>query len=101
MSSGASVTPGRPWDKPAQRPLQLILDVSYTSGHHNSTFHALKFLRTHCLMMLSPTPTKTHCPDLNKEFEVPPYSQSVTLGSQVELRCHPPNGQPRPRVSND
>ena len=35
---------------------------------------------------------------LNKEFEVPPYSQSVTLGSQVELRCHPPNGQPVPRI---
>ena len=50
-------------------------------------------------MVLSPSPTKAHFPDLNKEFEVPPYSQSVTLGSQVELRCHPPSGQPRPRVS--
>ena len=38
-------------------------------------------------------------PDLNKEFEVPPYSQSVELGSQVEMRCHPPSGQPQPRVS--
>ena len=36
--------------------------------------------------------------DLNKIFEVPPYSQSVTLGKQVELRCHPPMGKPRPRV---
>ena len=39
-------------------------------------------------------------PDLNKEFEVPPYSQSVELGSQVEMRCHPPSGQPKPRVSH-
>jgi hypothetical protein len=36
---------------------------------------------------------------LNKEFEVPPYSQSVVLGQQVELRCHPPQGVPAPRVS--
>ena len=36
--------------------------------------------------------------DLNKEFEVPPYSQSVQLGSQVEMRCHPPKGKPQPRV---
>ena len=36
--------------------------------------------------------------DLNKVFEVPPYSQSVTLGKQVEIRCHPPKGKPRPRV---
>ncbi len=35
---------------------------------------------------------------LNKEFEVPPYSQSVVLGQQVELRCHPPEGTPPPRV---
>ena len=39
-------------------------------------------------------------PDLRKEFEVPPYSQSVELGSQIELRCHPPQGKPKPRVSN-
>lgn len=37
--------------------------------------------------------------DLRKEFEVPPYSQTVELGSQIELRCHPPVGKPRPRVS--
>ena len=36
--------------------------------------------------------------DLNKEFEVPPYSQSVQLGSQVEMRCHPPRGQPSPDI---
>jgi hypothetical protein len=35
---------------------------------------------------------------LNKVFEVPPYSQSVTLGKQVEIRCHPPKGKPRPRI---
>ena len=39
-------------------------------------------------------------PDLRKEFEVPPYSQSVELGSQIELRCHPPQGKPKPRVSD-
>ena len=38
-------------------------------------------------------------PDLRKEFEVPPYSQSVDLRSQIELRCHPPKGVPKPRVS--
>jgi hypothetical protein len=37
--------------------------------------------------------------DLRKEFEVPPYSQKVELGSQIELRCHPPDGKPKPRVS--
>lgn len=35
---------------------------------------------------------------LRKEFEVPPYSQSVELGSQIQLRCHPPKGVPKPRV---
>lgn len=35
---------------------------------------------------------------LRKEFEVPPYSQTVELGSQIELRCHPPVGKPRPRI---
>lgn len=39
-------------------------------------------------------------PDLRKEFEVPPYSQSVELRSQIELRCHPPKGVPKPRVRN-
>lgn len=36
---------------------------------------------------------------IRKEFEVPPYSQSVELGSQIQLRCHPPKGVPKPRVS--
>lgn len=35
---------------------------------------------------------------LRKEFEVPPYSQNVELGSQIELRCHPPKGVPKPRI---
>ena len=38
-------------------------------------------------------------PVIRKEFEVPPYSQSVELGSQIQLRCHPPKGVPKPRVS--
>ena len=38
-------------------------------------------------------------PVIRKEFEVPPYSQSVELGSQIQLRCHPPKGVPTPRVS--
>ena len=37
--------------------------------------------------------------DLNKEFEVPPYSQTVVEGGQVELRCHPPPGRPAPALS--
>ncbi len=37
---------------------------------------------------------------MRKEFEVPPYSQSVELRSQIELRCHPPKGVPKPRVSS-
>ena len=43
-------------------------------------------------------PTFSPFADLNKEFEVPPYSQSVQLGSQVEMRCHPPRGQPSPDI---
>lgn len=38
---------------------------------------------------------------LRKQFEVPPYSKSVELGSQIEIRCHPPLGVPKPRVSYD
>ena len=37
-------------------------------------------------------------PDLRKQFEVPPYSQQVVRGGQVEVRCHPPKGKPPPRV---
>ena len=36
--------------------------------------------------------------DLKKQFEVPPYSQQVAKGAQVEVRCHPPRGKPTPRV---
>ena len=31
-------------------------------------------------------------------FEVPPYSQQVALGSQVQMRCHPPKGKPAPTI---
>ncbi len=37
-------------------------------------------------------------PDLRKQFEVPPYSQQVAKGGQVEVRCHPPRGKPPPKV---
>jgi len=37
--------------------------------------------------------------DLRKEFDTPPYSQQIEIGSQAELRCHPPKGNPEPRVS--
>ena len=37
-------------------------------------------------------------PDLKKHFEVPPYSQQVSKGAQVEVRCHPPRGRPTPHV---
>ncbi|XP_014284948.1 netrin receptor UNC5B isoform X2 [Halyomorpha halys] len=35
---------------------------------------------------------------LKKQFESPPYSQSVEVDHQAELRCHPPAGVPPPRV---
>ena len=37
--------------------------------------------------------------DLRREFETPPYSRQVSLGSQVEMRCHPPKGKPAPMVT--
>jgi netrin receptor unc-5 len=37
--------------------------------------------------------------DLRREFETPPYSRQVALGSQVEMRCHPPKGKPTPTIS--
>ena len=37
--------------------------------------------------------------DLRKDFETPPYSTQIKLGSQAELRCHPPMGRPRPTVT--
>ena len=30
---------------------------------------------------------------------MPPYSQTVVEGGQVELRCHPPPGRPAPALS--
>ena len=35
---------------------------------------------------------------LKKEFEVPPYSDQILVGKQVEVRCHPPKGKPEPSV---
>lgn len=35
---------------------------------------------------------------LKKHFEVPPYSQQVSRGGQVEMRCHPPKGRPLPTL---
>ena len=35
---------------------------------------------------------------LRKDFDTPPYSQQIELGKQAELRCHPPKGNPPPRV---
>ena len=29
---------------------------------------------------------------------MPPYSQQVTVGGQVEMRCHPPKGKPTPTI---
>ena len=37
--------------------------------------------------------------DLRREFETPPYSRQVALGTQVEMRCHPPKGKPTPMVT--
>ena len=37
--------------------------------------------------------------DLKKQFEVPPYSQQVSRGHQVQIRCHPPKGRPTPKIS--
>ena len=35
---------------------------------------------------------------LKKEFETPPYSDQTRAGQQLEVRCHPPKGKPRPNV---
>ena len=35
---------------------------------------------------------------LKKEFETPPYSDQTRVGQQLEVRCHPPKGKPRPKV---
>ncbi|KAF6211483.1 hypothetical protein GE061_011995 [Apolygus lucorum] len=36
--------------------------------------------------------------NLKKTFESPPYSMSVEVDRQAEIRCHPPVGMPLPRV---
>ncbi len=35
---------------------------------------------------------------LRKDFVTPPYAQQIELGSQAQLRCHPPKGNPAARV---
>ena len=39
-----------------------------------------------------------HIADLKRHFETDPYSQQVARGQQVEMRCHPPRGRPKPSV---
>ena len=94
MCSSAIAMLGRPKDKQA-RSLQLLqLDVSRETCFYflfvqfNFDINGVTFAKTKVPNFV----------DLNKVFEVPPYSQSVTLGKQVEIRCHPPKGKPRPRV---
>jgi len=36
---------------------------------------------------------------LRKDFETPPYSTQIQVGSQAELRCHPPKGKPKAQVT--
>ena len=35
---------------------------------------------------------------MKRHFETDPYSQQVARGQQVEMRCHPPRGRPKPSV---
>lgn len=35
---------------------------------------------------------------LRKQFETPPYSQQVAVGSSVQMRCLPPKGKPTPTI---
>ena len=37
-------------------------------------------------------------PDLKKQFDSPPYSQTVEMDHQAELRCHAPAGVPPPQI---
>ena len=36
--------------------------------------------------------------DLKRHFETDPYNQQVARGQQVQMRCHPPRGRPKPVV---
>ena len=36
--------------------------------------------------------------DLKRHFETDPYSKQVARGQQVEMRCHPPRGRPKPAI---
>ena len=35
---------------------------------------------------------------MKRHFETDPYSQQVARGQQVEMRCHPPRGRPKPTI---
>ena len=35
---------------------------------------------------------------MKRYFETDPYNQQVARGQQVEMRCHPPRGRPKPTV---
>ena len=37
---------------------------------------------------------------MRREFEQPPYSKQIAVGSQAELRCHPPKAKPPARVTH-
>ncbi len=50
----------------------------------------MKPLVKHSLLLLST--------DLRRHFETPPYSERVARGQQVELRCLPPKGKPKPSI---
>ena len=43
---------------------------------------------------------KLNFSDLRKDFETPPYSTHIEVGSQAELRCHPPKGHPPAQVTS-
>ena len=36
---------------------------------------------------------------LRKDFETPPYSTHIEVGSQGQLICHPPRGRPQVRIN--
>ena len=96
MCSSAIVMPGLRKARQAQS-LQLSrLDVSNNPCSLNSS----AFIKSQINEDEVYETKALNIADLNKIFEVPPYSQSVTLGKQVELRCHPPKGKPKPRVRN-
>ena len=65
-------------------------DQPYSDASPNGECSLFKIIDKHKFLFLFP--------DLKKHFEVPPYSQQVAKGAQVEVRCHPPRGKPPPQV---